>query len=462
MNYLKNSIIKYRDAEFHSKLNKFALSPVGFALQIVLALIIVFTDFRINGVAIFGFIGIFMLILCSDLIVLALPLLLTSVFVCECYDSAEKFLSFIIPEAVIGVLAIIFHLLVYKRKFVYGKSLYGLIAVSIATALSGLFCISAEEYFSPSALYYTLFLGIGMVGIYFILNAYTPTEAEYDREKFFTLIMYITGLFAAFSVFFHYIEKFSQFIASPSILDFQSSNNLSTFLLICLPFSFYYTIKHSKINIIGILFMISAIFASGSGGGLLTGAALMLICLVFAAVYDKKYRILWSVIIVGTLGIGVLAFQKLLDKYSFTSFDDIFYSNNMRISLIRRSLADFSSHPIFGVGLSYKGNTDIYSPKAGAMNWYHMMIPQIIGSMGLLGIAAYGYQFFVRIKIVLSHLDLYSVTLGLSYLGLFLMSQVNPGEFCPVPYSLIAVIIFIILERREKCTFRQYRQASLN
>ena len=75
-----------------------------------------------------------------------------------------------------------------------------------------------------------------------------------------------------------------------------------------------------------------------------------------------------------------------------------------------------------------------------------MMIPQIYGSMGTVGIIAYAYQFVGRVKLALSKYSLYVTTLLLSYGGLFLMSQVNPGEFCPIPYGLIAVIIFIMME----------------
>ena len=446
---------QYRNAAFHKRLNRFALSPCGFILQLLTALLIVIFNFQINGVAIFGYIAIFMLILCSDLLTLALPLMLSCVFSLECYDSAEKFLSFIIPEAVILILALLFHFIVYKRRKRVGKSLSGLIAVSIPVTFSGLFNISWADYFSPFSLYYTLFLGFGMVGIYLILTSYSPENSDYDRNEMFMKIMYITGLFAAFCVFFHYIKSISDFIKAPGLLTFQSSNNLSTFLMICLPFAFYYTIKASKLNIISAAIMFLAIIASGSGGGLLMGTVLVFVCLVYLIAYDKKKRILWGVVS-GVILLGtILLSGAVLKNYHFTSFDDIFYSNNMRISLLRRSLADFSANPIFGAGLCYTGNTDIYMPKAGAMNWYHMMIPQTIGSMGIAGIIAYGYQLVVRLRLVLSHFDTTGAALGLSYLGLFLMSQVNPGEFCPIPYSLIAVVIFIFIERRKECTFRQ-------
>ena len=75
-----------------------------------------------------------------------------------------------------------------------------------------------------------------------------------------------------------------------------------------------------------------------------------------------------------------------------------------------------------------------------------MMIPQIIGSMGWVGIAAYGYQFVERLRIAFRRVNAYTFCLFLSYMGIFLMSQVNPGEFCPVPYQMVTVTLFVLLE----------------
>ena len=78
-----------------------------------------------------------------------------------------------------------------------------------------------------------------------------------------------------------------------------------------------------------------------------------------------------------------------------------------------------------------------------------MMIPQIFGSMGVVGVLGYGYQLVTRFILVLRKRSAVAITLGLSYFGLFLMSQVNPGEFCPLPYALVATLIFVIVESCE-------------
>ncbi len=82
------------------------------------------------------------------------------------------------------------------------------------------------------------------------------------------------------------------------------------------------------------------------------------------------------------------------------------------------------------------------------MAWYHMMIPQIIGSMGLVGVAAYLFQFIGRVKLIFRNYCTWSLCLGISYLGILMMSQVNPGEFCPLPFELLTVLLFILQERR--------------
>ena len=83
------------------------------------------------------------------------------------------------------------------------------------------------------------------------------------------------------------------------------------------------------------------------------------------------------------------------------------------------------------------------------MNWYHMWLPQIWGSLGTVGLLAFGYQLFLRVKLAVTRRAFPEVTLSLCYLGLLLMTQVNPGEFCPIPYALIATMIFLFLDRQK-------------
>ena len=117
------------------------------------------------------------------------------------------------------------------------------------------------------------------------------------------------------------------------------------------------------------------------------------------------------------------------------------------MSLLERVKVDFKSNPVFGVGIGYTGNSDLYNPVKGAMNWYHMWFAQVIGGLGLVGILAYGYQLVGRIIIFFRSRSLLHFTFLMSYAGLFLMSQVNPGEFCPMPYAALAMTYFALMEK---------------
>ena len=111
--------------------------------------------------------------------------------------------------------------------------------------------------------------------------------------------------------------------------------------------------------------------------------------------------------------------------------------------LFKKAWENFLSHPLFGVGMG-AGNTG-----ESVLNgfWTHNYFLQILGSMGMLGALAYGYQLFVRVRLALAHPSALRLIVFLSYLGIFLASMLQPGEFCPMPYELLAVGLFVILER---------------
>jgi hypothetical protein len=77
-----------------------------------------------------------------------------------------------------------------------------------------------------------------------------------------------------------------------------------------------------------------------------------------------------------------------------------------------------------------------------------MFWPQIVGSMGLLGVLAWGWQLVTRARIAFAVRCTPAFFIMLCYAGLLLMSQVNPGEFCPFPYAVSAVYMVALSERR--------------
>lgn len=80
------------------------------------------------------------------------------------------------------------------------------------------------------------------------------------------------------------------------------------------------------------------------------------------------------------------------------------------------------------------------------MVFYHNYVAQIIGSLGICGIIAYAILVYDRMSILTKRFSARTATFIMGYVGILLMSMTNPGEFCPIPYELLVVIIFALIE----------------
>ena len=124
----------------------------------------------VYGDILFATVCSFALIVCEDIIATLMPFLLISAMSIKCYDSFDVFIKFVWFAPVLA-LAIIFHFVVYHKKFELGAIWKGTLFVGIAVTLGGLGKITVPEYFSGTALFYTTGLGLGMFAIYMLLNA---------------------------------------------------------------------------------------------------------------------------------------------------------------------------------------------------------------------------------------------------------------------------------------------------
>ncbi len=425
------------------------------ALMTLAALIAIF-NVEVDGAVFFLMIVSFALIASSRLTDAMLPALILAVFVTRCYDSADTFMARA-WAAVPAVFAVIFHFVKYKRSVKIGRSFYGLVAVTAAVTLGGVGTIPAADYFSPVTLFYIFGLGGGMALFYVIVRSHMKGEDLSEIAR----IMYLVGIMASFCVIRFYVFGWKEFMDAQKFIYFQSSNNLATFLMLSMPFPMYFAAKR-HVHILSVFLIYISTFLTGSRGGIFMGSIeFLLILLVYAIFYQKskKRRILYiTVVALILLSLFMIVPQvaklsgvkiNIDDLSTFECIEAIlkhYKKTETRPQLLKRMVEDFKTNPLFGVGIGYKGNSDIYNPKKGAMNWYHMWTAQIVGGLGLLGIAAYLYQLADRIVIFVRTRNLLHLTFLMSYVGLWLMSQLNPGEFCPMPYAALAVTYFALME----------------
>ena len=434
-----------------SRVRDFLAGDIFTAILFILAALVIIFNFEIPGAICFGFIICIVLVLSDDIVSCFMPFFLLVSFAIRCKDSYNDFMEYLwaVP---IAIFAILFHIIVYRDKFhlKIGTLTKPMCIASVATTIGGIGIITAKEYFTMLSLMYMLTLGFGVVLVYIVFGSIIGPGKNRTEQMDVRLskIMITVTVYLVFSILQYYVEHWDEFIFDPDILPFQWRNNACTLMMIAMPFSFYMSVKKFPYIITAFL-SYAGMLLSGSRGGLIFGGLELMILIIYFAIKDKKHRkILLS--IVGVIAVAVVCLiPKLIHLFRYTIERLTAYSENkIRLGLLKRSVEDFLSNPLTGRGLGYMGNRDIHPSKTATLCWYHSSVPQVIGSFGIAGILAYGYQMFCRIRFFLKRTSLFSKTVFLSFIGLEIMSIVNPGIFAPL-YLIIITVFFVIIENYE-------------
>jgi hypothetical protein len=185
------------------------------------------------------------------------------------------------------------------------------------------------------------------------------------------------------------------------------------------------------------------------------GSVEIVMCIIMYMLYDRRRRLAY-VCIIACLLFGFLAFAPQITQFLGHTLDRLFRvvndflmgeRNEVRAIHYARGINDFLTQPIFGTGLGYMGNRDVHASKEFALCWYHCEPIQIAASFGVVGIVAFVYQFIRRNMLIWKKATLFNMTIFLSYISLEMMSLVNPGIFCPIPYLLYVTIFMVIVEK---------------
>lgn len=432
------------------KIRKFLESRIFTALIMLLAAAFVVFEVEAYGLIIMLNIGAFVLLFCENTTYAYFPGFLGVSFLIKCYmDDYAAFPHWWMAVLPFTVPAIIAHLVIYRRKITVGKSFVGVLAVAVAVTLGGMFSISPAEYFDLEALYYTIGLGVGLLGAYLFVRSHVVENERYDIYERYADMMWLVSLFATFMVFEYYVKNLDITLLTGNFADIQWSNNVSTILMMTMPFTLY-RIKKNLAFLALFFANYAAIILAGSRGGWVLGTIELVICLAVALFFmgfEWYKRVILGIVGGVLLILGIIALA-VLTEYMVTFRDGEFISHDeARIKLIARAFEDFMENPLFGKGLGNTDNYDLFQGRPATISWYHMLIPQVVGSMGLVGIFCYSRQIADRFKMIFTKSDAYVLTLGLSYIGILLMTQVNPGEFCPMPYAFVTMTNFIMIER---------------
>lgn len=428
----------------------------GRYMALLCAVAALFSTFEQNvaGVLAFACIVGITLVICDDLLATFMPFMLICLIGAKCYNSFSIFIQYV-PLGIVLIVCILLHFILYSKKpDFHGKLIFPMSLVSVAVVLGGVGFISKEEYFSGVSLFYILSLGFGMVLLYILFYTHLTVRKEYSLIDKVTLIMVLAGCFASFVTIAFYLININEVLDTHKPLFMQWRNNYSTILMLCIPFAFLRGHKKSYSIMLGFVFF-GCILLTGSRGGLVFGAIEMAMCCVLFILYDKRRRLTYLFICLCVF-FAVLVF--LPEVFSFlgstverllTAINGILIGEQQEVRYYQymRGIGDFLNNPVFGTGIGYMGNRDVYAGADFSVAWYHCAPIQIAGSFGVVGIAAYVYQFVCRMILLWRKGTMFNMTVFLAYISLELMSLVNPGIFSPIPYLLIVTMFFAIVER---------------
>lgn len=389
----------------------------------------------------------FLIFICIGLLLfhttryLTLPFLSFTLSVIFCYDSFSVFIRYIWLAPVFAV-CLLFHLIRLKPQWKAGATLPPLIAVAAGTLLGGVGMIAPAQYFRPVSLAFLAGLGPGTVFCYWILK--NETRGEGDKEALLSDLRW-WGMTAALITLRFYVQNVPD-LSEPFFYPNspQWSNNIGTMMMLALPAMMAGARKQWRYYVLSFV-MVLALISSGSRGAQLLAGPEFCLCLFWLYRTEKRpvERLFKRLIAFYGVLFGALLLAAMFLGRNSLAFDG---TQEVRFKLALRSLENFRQNPLFGSGLGYLGNADLYNGTAGTINWYHVFPAQVIGSMGLFGVLAWGWQLIRRARVSFRLWWEEAFALPLCYAGLLLMSMVNPGEFCPVPYAFLAVFLYVLAE----------------
>ncbi len=411
----------------------------------------VFCDAALECMYLYVFLCVVVMIFSDDLLSVMPTVMFTLLTAVSYYKDFSVLTQYMWHAIVPFALALIFNLIYYRRKIVFGKFTYPYIAVSAALILGGVGIISAEDYLAPMGLYYTLGLGLGQLVLYLIFRTRLENKRSYDRFERVARILYTGGLLFVIVVFGFYIQNFEKFLEKGGVLFFKQRNFVTSVFLMVIP-TICVLAKRSNLYLIGTALMYVAMVMSGSRSGLLFGSVLLVLCLVYIYITNKKSRRLYNWLFGCAALLAVAAAVTVVPELYAARIKNAAVGDKTRIEFIRRGINNFLSHPVFGIGLASTQDIDIFKAYVpGCMVFYHNAVIQVISSMGLAGIAAYGWMFVKRLKMLWQGRKNSSIfVFALSYIGILMMSMTNPGIFCPFPEAGLLTFMFAMIEKEEQ------------
>jgi hypothetical protein len=331
-----------------------------------------------------------------------------------------------------------------KFKFRHGGLTIGLLVFFVAAQLGGIgfTALTLSNIFTLAAFCAAIFCAY-----LFFFNT-IDTKNEKFKVVLCRSFLYC-GLLVAAEIFIAYLRSgdFTDYFLREGInLGWGIGPTAGQVLNMCLPFAFYLMAKSAKgrgiiLYNIAVFFILSALFLTLSRNGMLACLIVIVPLYILSAIKTKKENKKLFYFCAAGLAAAFLAiylsdagyFNNLLD----TALKGL--SDRGRYALYEEGLKDFAENIIFGKSLFYKGRGFIF------MYWYHNTFIQILGNLGLVGMAAFLFFMFKKYIVFLKRGDLLKLFIFFSLLMTEMQGMLDT-HIVELRYSIFMVLMVAVAE----------------
>ncbi len=355
---------------------------------------------------------------------------------------------FVLAILLIG--AFISHLISYPIKFKNYKLTLPFFAITIALFAGGIGFLSLKQYLN--GIMFILTLGPVMLILYYLIMTYTKPPKDVDYKKYVCYIMITLGFIIVAEMLTHFLRSDRPFVDLLRVdeipLGWGNRNGIATLLAIIAPCGFYLGFSDKKFAwlfyTIGLIFY-GFIFITFCRSGILSILITFPVLLIYSFTKGaNRSQLLISICVLAILISIFILVKKDLIMEAIAHISELTFTTTGRSNLYEEALVCFIKNPMFGVGMGYVGPN---LPLADfCIYWFHNTLLQALASMGIIGVLAYCYYYFVRGKIMFSNFKRFNVSISLGIIAFEIQSLMDAGSFLPMPYVLIVVILTAILE----------------
>ena len=356
----------------------------------------------------------------------------------------------------LAFVSLAFHLGFYRlEEFKFGKMFLPLVLFAIAILLGGIG--SRFETNSTGK-------PLGCILLAVLPLLFSVMMLNYiDREKSVTTYIAKAGVYFGLLVVLELTlyYKLNWQIMQEDVyhvphLGWAVSNSVAAILLMTFPMGFYLFYK-AKNKILSFVYLFLgtieyfAVFPTTSRGALIFGTIEFITALLVTLFVVKGKKRLGYIIAVGVSFIFLIILYFSIKQEIIAWLKYIFHDgmdDSGRFELYREAIACFFEYPIFGVGLGYIGRMPLID--STGIYQFHDTLLQMLACLGIVGLLAYLYYYFVKLEIIFEKMNVFGLFLLVLFIGYEGYSLINVGTVKGFPDCAWIVALMVALEIEAK------------